>query len=458
MYNNNQVNIGMFGLGTVGKGVVKYLNQFYDPEKTGLELNIAKICVQNISKKRDVRLRKGVLTANPDDILENPEIDVVVEVMGGIEPAGSYILRALENEKHVVTANKAFLTQQRQEDYRSTTGEQYKLLLAEGKWPKDLGGYLVFISALSRHKNIGFEASVCGEIPVIDVVFSIPSNKDVVALEGIINGTSNYILTRMSGGASYEKALSQAQKKGLAEADPSFDVDGIDAAQKLAILSTLIFGYRVDVSQILRESISTITQQDIRYANEFKYVIKPLASVKRYGEELLELRVGPTLIKPTDNLANINDETNAVSLYFKGRDKPLTLSGEGAGMMPTGRAVVTDIVSVVKNSPESRERIYNLFTCPPNDFSELVQQLESSSYLRINVENRVGVLGDIASFLGAYGISIEEVRQKKEDQIDKTIPLVMLLESAKEEKIRNAVEAIKGFDFVKDVLRIRRKE
>ncbi len=458
MYNDKVVNIGMFGLGTVGKGVVKYIRDFYDPEKTGFGINIEKICVRDLDKKRGVRLRKGILTTNPDDILENPNIDVVVEVMGGIDPAGMYILKALSNKKNVVTANKALLTQQYKEEYGLTTKGEYDMLMSKGVWPNTLGGYTVFIATLIENQNIGFEASVCGEIPVIDVVSAIPSSRDVVALEGIINGTSNYILTRMSEGKSYELVLKQAQRKGLAEEDPSFDVDGIDAAQKLAILSTLIFGYRVDVSQILHESIAPVTLQDIKYANEFGYKIKPLAMARQHGEEMLELRVGPTLIRNTDSLADINNETNAVSIYFEGRDEPETLIGKGAGEMPTGRAVVKDIVSVVKNSFESRSGIYNLFTCPPNDFSELIPQIESSSYLRVNVEDRAGVLGIITTLLGGYGISIDSMRQQKEDKIDNIIPVALLLDPAKERQIRHAVEAIKGFDFVKEVLRMRRKE
>ena len=220
------VRIGMFGFGIVGQGVVQYLRHLYEPSKTGLNIEVAKICVTDLQKPRDVQVDSTLLTTNSDEILENPSIDVVVEVMGGIEPAGPYILRALDNRKHVVTANKAFLTQPIKEELIGHVDTSYEMQqLGAGKWPKTLGGYVAFLSALTNKRNIGFEASVCGEIPVIDVVSSLPTNYEINALEGIINGTSNYILTRMSQGADYANALKEAQLPGKTRGNIRLDVD-----------------------------------------------------------------------------------------------------------------------------------------------------------------------------------------------------------------------------------------
>ena len=447
-----KVNVGMFGLGTVGVGVINYLRQFYDSSKTGLEIHVSKICVRDPAKIRDVNVQRH-LTKNPDDILEDPTINVVVEVMGGIEPAGPYIKRALSNGKHVVTANKSLLTHYDDSEMQQRAGE----LIRQGKWPKGYGGWHAFLAALSNKTNIAFEASVCGEIPVIEVVSAMPSRREIRALEGIINGTSNYLLTRMSQGIAYETALKEAQGKGFAESDPSLDVDGIDAAQKLAILSTLIFGNRIELPQIMCDSMKGITTQDVRYAQEFGYVIKPIAKAVRHEGNLLELRVAPTLLPKSDNLSFVNSERNAVSLYFKGRDEPLTLEGLGAGRMPTARSVVADIVRVVTSPHESRYWIYNLFTCSPQDYSGLMQMLVSPYYLRLDVDDKPGVLGNVGTIIGANGVNIEEVRQMQNEKKDGSIPMVLLVGPANELTIIKMIDELQNQSYVKEILKIRRK-
>ncbi len=460
-----KANIGMFGLGTVGTGVVEYLKKFYDPEKTGIELNLSKICVRDLTKPRGIKLDKSLLTTNPDDILNDPSIDVVVEVIGGIEPAGAYIQRALKSNKHVVTANKAFLTHSAGDGIPLCNKDQYESDLEAGKWPRGFGSCLSFVSARSGKLNIGFEASVCGEIPVIETVSNLPSKNYVVALEGILNGTSNYILTKMSHGQSYDAALKRAQAKGLAEADPSFDVDGKDASQKLAILSTLIFGRRVEVSQISCESIKPIAQQDIKYARDMGYVIKPLAFAKKHGEGL-ELKVCPTLVPKRDILSSVNLEMNAVSLHFKGRKEPMTLYGAGAGMMPTASSVVKDIVSVLKDSPESRAGIYNLFTDLSGFNCDQSSEFKSPCYLRLNVIDQPLILSLVSSILGQHSINIEELKQVKRDKVGSVIPIAMLLGPTTEESINQAIEQIKNLNEgfkkeesmpIKEVLKIRIK-
>jgi len=442
--------IGMLGLGTVGCGVVKYLREHYAPSKTGLNIEIGKILVRDISKPRKVEVDAPLLTTNPDDILENLNIDVVVEVMGGIEPAGPYILRALGNGKHVVTANKALLAHPSSKYH---TGEVDRLI-SEGKWPNGFGGNIAFLAALTNQRNLGFEASVCGEIPVIDVISAVPSSNAVVALEGIINGTSNYILTKMSEGKSYQGALKEAQDRGFAEADPSFDVDGLDAAQKLALLSTLIFGKLVEVPEISRESISSVTAEDIRYAKDFGYIIKPIAVAEKHAEGL-ELRVCPALISEKNPLANVNNETNAVSIYFSGREEPMTLRGKGAGMIPTASSVVADIVRVIKDSHESRSSIYNLFTCSPENPMEAAEQFLSRFYLKFIVKDEPMVIAGLATSLGKMGISIESIEQQIRDKKDNLIPVVLLTHSASEYSVNEALAEIKKQPYLQGFLKLR---
>lgn len=453
----NKTKIGIFGLGTVGSGVVRYLQDFYNPEKTGLEIEVEKICVKNLDKKRDIEVDPKILTSNPDDIIENPDIDTVVELIGGIEPAGVYILKALEKGKNVVTANKALLSLPYEEKGINCSGKEFEVYEKQGKWPRGMGGSLLFIAALGNKKHIGFEASVCGEIPIINAVSNMPSKTDIAKLEGIINGTCNYILTKMENGMNYEQALGEAQMKGFAEQNPGFDINGNDAAQKLAILSTIIFGHRVEVPDITCESIAEITKDDVRYAKEWGYKIKQISLAKKYVDkdnEILELRVCPTLVPKNNLLADIDNEDNAVSLYFNDRSEPLTLVGKGAGMMPTARSVVQDIVEVNISSHRSRYYLYNLFT----DFSWKngdKGQFKSASYLRASVADELGVLGKISTLLGEYKLNINSVVQREEDKKNGTIPLTMLLNPTTEENMNKVLEELKKLECVKNVLRMR---
>ena len=251
--------------------------------------------------------------------------------------------------------------------------------------------------------------------------------------------------------------MKEAQAKGIAESDPSFDVGGWDAAQKLAILSTLIFGHRVEVAQIRRESTRPITKRDIDYARDFGYVIKPLAIARRVDAEYIDLVVSPFLVPGHDALSSIDYEMNAVSLYFEGAKNPQTLIGEGAGRKPTARSVVKDIVAVVKSTPESRASTYNLFTCAPRDFSGSSGYSTSSSYLRLNVDDRPGVLAEVTRILGSRGINIQTFEQKEEHKENGAIPVAMLLGSTIEKNIASAMAELNGLSSVHEMLRIRRK-
>ncbi|MBS3140565.1 homoserine dehydrogenase [Candidatus Woesearchaeota archaeon] len=362
------INIGLLGFGTVGQGVYRYLQELYDSEKTGYNINIARILVRDLNRPRTVDVNPALLTTNPDDVLKyrlgGKPLDVIVEVMGGINPAGVLMLEALKSGIHVVTANKAFLTYGNSQKHK-LSDKEIKRMHEQNEWPKDYNSMPLFVTTFSQNVNLGFEAAVAGEIPIIEHLFRLPSTKEILGLEGIVNGTCNFILTQMERGMSYNQALKLAQEKGLAEADPSFDVDGIDASQKLALLSSMLLGTKINLSDIQCEGITKVTKSDIECANTFGYKIKHLAVVRRHSDGSIELRVGPELVKRETTFATIANESNAVALYLKERENPEIFIGNGAGAIPTASAIVSDIVEVYRTPSESRSPIYNIFTGYP---------------------------------------------------------------------------------------------
>ena len=317
------VKIGLLGLGNVGSGVIKILQENINKirDYTGTDIIVEKILVRDINKPRDVVFNKQLLTTNAEDILNNPEIDIVVELIGGIEPAFSYIKQAMENGKHVVTANKAVIA----------------------TYCKEL-----FELADKNNVEIRFEGSVGGGIPIIDTITNNLAGNEIDELVGIINGTTNYILTRMSRESmSFDTALKKAQEKGYAEADPSSDIEGQDAAYKLAILAAISFGLQVNPNDIPCEGITKISEHEIRYAEQIGYAVKLLATARKKDGKL-EIHVHPTLIPTHHPLAAVHNEFNA--LFIKGNAVgELMLYGKGAGSMPTGSAVVGDILDINKD-------------------------------------------------------------------------------------------------------------
>lgn len=418
----SEVNVGMLGMGNIGSAVVKYLNTYYEPEKTGVKINLREIVVKNLSKPRTVKVDPKILSDDPRRILDNPDIDLVVELIGGLEPARSYILEAFKNGKNVVTANKHLLA-------------------------KD--GAEIFSTAKKYGRSIGIQASVCGEMRALDMISKIPSYREVRAIKGIFNGTSNDMLTEMAKGRPYQDALAKAQERGLAEADPTFDVDGIDASQKLALLAMFCFGVSVDYENIPREGITRITKADIKHAKEWGYVIKPLAIAKKQGGKL-ELSVHPALVPIKDPLASVNSENNAVSIYFKKRRAPETSIGKGAGE-PTARSVTTDIAEVAKGKT----------SLPPIDFSSQVELVDpeevvSPYYLRFSTIHKPGMLGKIGIILGKHDINISAVTQaRRRSKRGRSIPLALLIDPTQSGNVYNALEEIKEQDVVRDCLSIR---
>ncbi len=421
-----KVRIALLGLGNVGKGVWNILknNREAIMKRADYDIEIAKILVRNIDKNRGVNVPEELLTTNADEIFNDDSIKIVVEVIGGIEPAKDYILNAIRKKKHVITANKMLI---------ATNGEE------------------IFKAAHDMGVIVNFEASVAGGIPIINSINeSLTANK-IEEVIGIINGTTNYILTKMTlEGMDFESALKEAQEKGFAEADPTSDVEGYDAVYKLAILTTLAFETKVDINDIYVEGITKIKPKDIEYAKELGYVIKLLAIVKDVDGKL-EVRVHPTMIPSIHTLANVNDSFNAI--FIKGNAVgDLMLCGRGAGELPTGSAVVGDIISVLRNDREGVNPTAIQYTD-----KEIVTSgdIRSQYYLRITVKDMPGVLGKIATILGENEVSILSFIQKpkKEDFVS----LVLVTHETLEGNINKSLEQIKKLeivDKVKNIIRI----
>lgn len=428
-----KVKIALLGLGNVGRGVWMILNSNKEEirKRSGYRLEIAKILVRDIDKDRGVDVPKNLLTTNFDDILNDDSIKIVVEVMGGIEPAREYMLKSMEKKKHIVTANK--------------------MLLATG-------GDELFEKADSKGVMFNYEASVAGGIPIISGINeSLTANK-VEKLYGIVNGTTNFILSKMeTEGLDFNEALRQAQELGYAEADPTSDIDGYDAQYKLAILSSLAFGTKINIDNVYREGITNIKSIDMKYAKEFKKTIKLLAIVKEYDGKL-ELRVHPTMIPETHPLANVYDSFNAV--FVRGNAVgDLMFYGRGAGDLPTGSAVVGDIISILRNNIELDNEVPVVKNNLWHKEIRGMNEVESKYYIRLTVDDKPGVLGDITSVFGSKGVSLLSVIQRGRDRInDDRVTLVLVTHYNKEENINDAIDLIKNMDGVSKVNNIIRME
>lgn len=404
-----QVRIGIIGFGTVGTGTIKILLNQREliKKRTGIDLILKKVADKDIEKPREITLSKEILTTDTMELIKNPEIDIVVELIGGIHPAKDFIIEAFRNGKHVVTANKALLAEE---------------------------GNDIFLEARQKGVKLGFEASVGGGIPIIKVMREgLVANK-MLAIYGIINGTTNYIFTKMTDEKiDFQDALRQAQDLGYAEADPTLDIEGIDSAHKLTILASLAYGIPLSFNKVYCEGITKITAQDIAFAGEFGYKIKLLAITKILDGEI-ELRVHPTMIPDNYLISKVDGVFNAI--YVEGDSVGPTLYyGRGAGSMPTGSAVVADIVDIAKGSETL-----------PVDFSEKynikpVQEIESRYYFRFTALDSPGVLSKISGVFGQHNISIASVIQKGRSKAG-AVPLVILTHKAREKDVLDAVDKI----------------
>ena len=421
------INVGIIGFGTVGTGTAKILleNKSVISQRIGFDINLKKIADLDIKKSRGIKLPEGILTANADEILNAPEINIVVELIGGIHPAKELILRAIRNKKHVVTANKALI---------ATEGNE---ILAEAE---------------KHGVEIGFEASVAGGIPIIKILKEGLIANRILAVYGIINGTSNYILTKMTDeGIEFSDALKEAQRLGYAEADPTYDIEGIDSAHKLAILASLAYNIPFSFNDVYKEGITRITSQDIGFAGELGYKIKLLAIAKA-SDNKVELRVHPTMVPKDYLISKVDGVFNAI--YVQGDAVGDTLYyGRGAGDMPTGSAVVSDIVDIGKKivrSQESGVRSQEAVQIPRSKLKvKGIEDIEAMYYFRFTAFDKPGVLSSISGVLGSYNISITSVIQKGR-RLGEAVPLIVLTHTAKEKDVIKAVAEIDRLSVVAD--------
>ncbi len=409
--------VAIIGLGTVGQGVAKLLLDHGDrtARHAGRTLWLEKAVVRDLKKARSCDLPEGILTDRVEDVVDDPEIKVVASLIGGLEPERTIMLQLLESGKDVVTANKA--------------------LLAEH-------GPELFDRARELGRSISFEASVAGGIPIIANISQCLSANEIKSLHGILNGTTNFILSKMHGeGASYAEVLKEAQRLGYAEADPTFDVDGSDAAQKLAILAQLAFGARVNWKEIPRVGIDRLDVADVRYAKEMGYRIKLLA-VADLVEDTLELDVSPALVRARSPLAEVSGPFNAIRVEGDAVG-PLFFHGQGAGQMPTASAVVADLIDTAVGRAAITFRTLELWsnrkarvTTAPNDAAR------AKFYLRVMVEDHPGVLAQVTRVLGEHDISIASVLQREPLEAKGIVPLVIMTHETTEGDAARACEEI----------------
>lgn len=437
--------VGILGMGTVGTGVAKILLDPVDRHSILKEIEIYRVGVRSPQQKREINLDPGIYTDNLEAIVTDPDIDLVVELMGGIEPARSLILKAIAHGKHVVTANKAVLARYGDE---------------------------IFTAAKDKDVYVMLEASVAGGIPIIQVLKQALGGNKITAITGIINGTTNYILSRMSSSPneSFEEILADAQALGYAEADPTADVDGFDAADKIAILASLAFGDRIKLEQIYREGIRHVTSTDVARAAELGYVIKLLAiarnpynqnrehSPEKSPEKSLEIRVHPTLVPKDHPLASINGVTNAITVTGEPIGE-VVFSGAGAGMGATASAVVADIINVlaaVKANPHHKN-LNQLMGCSHQHYTNVDSISTSSSqyYLRLLALDRVGVIGDLGKCLGKHQVNLETILQKHHYQgLAEIIVVTKVVSELNLQAALTEIQSLSGLHGVASVLRL----
>ena len=421
------IKIGIFGLGVVGASVVSIIrkNQDLIQSRLGAGLEVTRAVVANPGKPRDISLEGISLSTDPATILDDPEIDIVVELIGGVDLAGEIVLQALERDKPVVTANKALLAERARE---------------------------IFTKVYEKDLPLGLEASVAGGIPVLRSLKEGLSADRIIEISGIVNGTCNYILSKMTAeGASFDDVLAEAQSLGYAEADPAFDVEGFDAAHKLAILVNLAYGTMVNFKDIYVEGITGITPMDIEYAGLLGFTVKLLAIGKIHGE-VVEARVHPALVPNDHLLASVNGVFNAV--FLTGDNADATMSyGRGAGGLPTGSAVVSDIIDIARNLRAGIRNKIPALSVIQERLRDLeimkMDRIRSEYYLRFQVFDRVGVLAQITRVMGDNNISIQSMIQPAlSDHPDDPVQVILITHRAREADVQKSLAEIAHFDFI----------
>jgi homoserine dehydrogenase len=425
--NDRTLRVGLLGCGTVGTAVTRLLHDHREDiaRRAGCRLEVSKVAVRNPSKRRDVPVHPSAFTADPMEVVDDPDIDIVCELMGGSEPAGSLILAAFDRDKPVVTANKELL---------STRGRE------------------LFDASDAKGLDLYFEAAVGGGIPLVRPLKESLTGERLTSIIGIVNGTTNYVLTRMSeDGMSFAEALGEAQRFGYAEADPTADVDGHDAAAKCAILASIAFNARVVAGDVYREGIGTVTTEDIEFARRLGYVVKLLA-IAELHEERVAARVHPAMIPSGHPLAAVRDAFNGV--FVEGPNVgELMFYGRGAGGEPTATAVVGDLVTVARNLLAGARGVG--CTCFLERTVRPMSEMEGQYYILLRVEDRPGVLAEIASVFGRNDVSIKSVWQ---EGTGADAQLVFITHRAREGSFQQAVTELGGVRAVEEVRSILRVE
>ncbi len=418
-----QINIGIVGLGTVGTGIARLMNDNRDliSARIGADLVLKKGADLDIERDRGMDFAPGQLTTDPFEITDDPGIDIVAEMVGGTGIAKEVILRAIENGKHVVTANKALLAEQ---------------------------GNALFEHAEKKGVNLTFEPSVGGCMPIIKTLRETLVSNRIEAVTGILNGTCNYILTKIANeGIAFSEALKDAQDKGYAEADPILDVGGFDTAHKLAIISAIAYGMRINLDDIYIEGISGITPMDIEFARDCGYVIKLLA-ISKYDDGAIQARIHPTMVPFSNQLSTVSGSMNAVTVAGDGVGD-IVLFGRGAGMLPTATAALSDIGDIARGILAGGGIRVPMLSYQPGHVHDVpirpIDEVDTHYYFRFTVYDRPGVLSKIAGILGEHDISIKSVHQI-ERKLDGGVPLFMLTHRAREAHVKQALKEISALE------------
>ncbi|MBA1446285.1 MAG: homoserine dehydrogenase [Chromatiales bacterium] len=430
----NPVKVGLLGLGTVGGGTLNVLtrNAQEIARRAGRGIQITHAAAKSYDPESLLGLDQVEVCDDAFAVVDNPDVEIIIELIGGYSPARELVLKAIENGKHVVTANKALIA---------------------------MHGNEIFAAAQKQGVTVAFEAGVAGGIPIIKAVREGLAANRIEWIAGIINGTGNFILTEMRDkGRDFDDVLKEAQALGYAEADPTFDVEGIDAAHKLTILASIAFGVPLQFDKVYTEGIGKIERQDVEYAEELGYRIKHLGMTRKTGKGI-ELRVHPTMIPERRLIANVDGVMNAV-LVMGDAVGPTLYYGAGAGAEPTASAVVADVVDIVRALTTDPENRVPHLAFQPDELSDHpilpMEEVETAYYLRMTVDDKPGVVAAIAGILGDAGISIEAIQQKEPAEGEVRVPLVMLSHRVEERQMNQAIESIEALDAVAgEVMRIR---
>ncbi len=419
MREENTIKIGLLGLGTVGSGVIKIIEAHKQDltQKTGVNIKVEKVLVQDMNKERDILLDKNVLTNNPYEILDNPDIEVIIEVMGSVEVTFQYLMYALEKGKHIVTANKDLIA---------------------------IHGPKLMVQANKYKRNIFYEASVAGGIPILRSLVEGLSSDRITKIVGIVNGTTNYILSKMSEeGLSFDSMLEKAQRLGYAEADPTSDIEGLDATMKMVILSNLAFNMDVNFNDVCVKGITGVTEEDINFGKQLGYVIK-LLGIAKLNDEQLEVSVQPTLVRKKHPLAKIDGVNNAIYVYGEAVGETM-FYGSGAGQLPTATAVVSDLVSVIKYN---KIGLYGENIAPYRQKRIKTDELiEHRYFIRLKVVDKIGVLAKITKLFAENTISLQEILQLPDDEETKA-QLILITHTTSKAKMNNLLKDIKELEVV----------